>query len=136
MQKKVDVIREAASVYIQQARRSGWAEITLTAGQIVKDLGLQDRVPAVCSALSSKRFLKDNDLELERREGPPSGISTTTRFTYRLRGYAPRQAEVSPAFMALRGAGKATYAALGGGEQHLLEERQAFLEAQEAREAQ
>ena len=126
MPKVANVIREHASHYIAEARRSGQHEVSIRAGELVRELGLQDRVPAVCSALGSQKFLKENGIHLERKEGPRSGQSTTTLFTYRLDEAEPLDLAESSAFLALRGLGKQTYAALGGGEAHLKQERQEF----------
>jgi len=124
--KVANVIRETATKYIGEARRSGQSEVSIRAGDLVKELGLQDRVPAVCSALGSQKFQRENRVHLERKEGPRSGQSTTTLFTYRLEeAIAPASVE-SQGFLSLRGLGKQTYAALGGGEAHLKQEREEF----------
>src|ERR1700732_3356796 len=112
-----DQIRDhARSQYIEPARRRREAVVQIVAGDVHKALGLSNRVPVVCNALSSKRFLEENRIALEGREGPPSGLSTTVRFTYRLlreNGGASRSP--SP-FLGLRGVAKQVFQALGGGE--------------------
>jgi hypothetical protein len=80
----------------------------------------------VCSALASRAFLDDNDLELERREGPPSGISTTVVFSYRFKRKSTEDNPRRSDFYALRGIAKEVFAALGGGETFINAERDAF----------
>ena len=118
-------------MYVHEARRGGQTNLSIQAGEIVRELHLNSRVPAVCSALASKKFQEENGLVLELVEGPKSGMSTTTRFTYRLSDPVEERARVraigsASGFLALRGAGAKTYAALGGGEEHLTAEREAF----------
>ena len=87
-----DQIREFTKhEYIQPARRRGDKVVRVLIGDIHRKMKLQSRFPAVCQALSSNLFLDENSLELEGREGPPSGVSSTVVFTYRLAG-EPRQA--------------------------------------------
>lgn len=118
-----DEIRNYASRYIEEARSQGNETVTIGVGRVVRELRLVNRTPAVCSALGSKQFQKANNVWLEKRDGPPSGMSTTTSFTYRIepRGYGETNAEDS--FLIMRGLGKETYTVLGGGESYLSELR-------------
>ncbi len=126
MESQADTIRDTARKFIVDARNAGLTTVTILAGELVKELHFQNCVPNVCSALGSKIFQRQNQMELIRREGPPSGQSTTTRFTYRLAGQSsPKETEPS-AFMSLRGAGKQVFQALGGGEAFLKKEREEF----------
>jgi hypothetical protein len=77
--------------------------------------------------LSGKRFLEENHLALEKREGPPSGQSTTVVFTYRLVDphRAPDRWEESP-LLKLEGIGKEVFQSLGGGEAFIRRERERF----------
>ena len=122
-----DQIRDhARRQYVEAARRRRERVVQIVAGDVHKALGLSNRVPVVCNALSSKSFLEENKLALERREGPPSGLSTTVRFTYRLleeKGAA--HASPSP-FLGLRGVAKQVFQALGGGEAFIRAERDQF----------
>jgi hypothetical protein len=38
---------------------------------------LEQRTPAVCSALDAKKFLSDNNLKLVQRTGPKQGMTAT-----------------------------------------------------------
>src|ERR1700687_383729 len=98
-----DQIRDhARRQYIEAARRRRESVVQIVAGDVHKALGLSNRVPVVCNALSSKSFLEENRIALESREGPPSGLSTTVRFTYRLLGENGAPGSPSP-FLGLRG---------------------------------
>jgi hypothetical protein len=112
--------------YIETARRRGESVVQIVAGDVHKALGLSNRVPLVCNALSSKSFLEENRIVLESREGPPSGLSTTVRFTYRLVDEI-RSAPAAPSpFLGLRGIAKQVFQALGGGEAFIRAERDQF----------
>jgi hypothetical protein len=71
--------------YVLPARNSGATTVTVRAGDVHKALRWDlKRVPQVCSALSTRKFLNFANVELIDRKGPPSGQSTTVEFTYRL----------------------------------------------------
>lgn len=125
-----DTVRDfARSKYVSPALRRKDPAFRIVAGEVHRGLGLNNRVPLVCNALASRAFLQDNNLELIKREGPPSGLSTTVVFTYRFRTERrhPRE-QVNPAsaFPALRGIAKQVFESLGGGESFLREERERF----------
>jgi len=125
MLKITDRIRQrAAAKYIDPARRSGQQEVKITAGDVHEDLGLTSRVPSVCQALRSKEFLTTNRIRLKSVSGPPSGQSTTVVFTYVLEGNDASR-EPHPLWK-LKGAGKAMYKELGGGEKFIQSERNAL----------
>ncbi len=116
--------------YIEPARRRGEPAVTVAAGDVLRDMRFRTkRAPAVCDALRARKFLREQALEVEV-EGPPSKRSTTTTFIYRLLGgpdTAGRPARNG--IRGLRGVGRETFAALGGGERWLRQERDSFHEA-------
>jgi len=121
-----DLIRQHASeVYISAARRRGDRTLAINVGAVHKALGLSNRVPLVCAALGSKKFLMENHLRLLSKTGPPSGQSTTVTYTFEF-----LEAQSSPgnqdAWTRLRGALKDVFSELGGGEAYLRAERSAF----------
>jgi hypothetical protein len=125
-----DLIRQHASeTYLAAARRRGEGMVSINVGAVHKALGLSNRVPLVCAALGSKKFLNENGLRLLSKTGPPSGLSTTVTYTYEFLKAQP-SASPSPAsqdaWTKLRGALKDVYAELGGGEAYLRAERSAF----------
>jgi hypothetical protein len=125
MSSVADRIRVAAAVRVRQARETGESTVAIRAGDIVRELHLKNQTPSVCSALASRRFLDENHIKLERRDGPPSGQSTTSLFTYRICDNQHSEA-VTSKFHALRGAAKEAFRELGGGEEFLAREREVF----------
>jgi hypothetical protein len=112
--------------YLDPARQRGDMVVRIVAGEVHKALNLKNRVPLVCNALASKEFLETNDVVLEKREGPPSGLSTAAVFTFRLTGAEKPSQDAIARFLKLRGIGKATFDALGGGEAFIQSERSQF----------
>jgi hypothetical protein len=124
---KADLIRDyVRREYVEPARKRGDSSLRIVAGDVQRALRLENRIPLVCSALSGKKFLEQNQLILNRRDGPPSGVSNTVVFTYSLgkegRGTEQRMSD----FLALRGIAKEVFQSLGGGESFLKAERDKF----------
>ena len=69
--------------YIDPAKKDGKETLSIRAGDIHKELGFSRRIPVVCSALRSRKFLRNCGIELTYVGGPDN--STTTTFTYRLK---------------------------------------------------
>jgi hypothetical protein len=91
-----------------------------------KAVRLVNRIPLVCQALKSHKFLEENHLALEKWNGPPSGMSTTVTFTYRLVRQPPAAGQPpgeSP-LLRLWGIGKEVFQSLGGGEAFIRSERE------------
>lgn len=126
MSSLTEEIRSYASEKISQARRNGYHETTLIAGALVKELNLSNRTPSVCSALTSKKFLDENHIQLKACEGPASGRSTTMRYTYRILNPGMPIPAGATKFSALKGAGAGVFEAEGGGTAHLHGERGDF----------
>ena len=73
-------------------------------------LGLTNRVPVVCQALKSKRFLRENHLVVKDVSGPPSGLSTTVKFTFEIASNDNDEAAKKPhPLWDLLGIGKAVF---------------------------
>ncbi len=122
-----DKVRQRAAIeYIEPARRSCATRVHIHSGSFNKHLVESrvvppNRLPLVCNALVSRKFLADNHLRLESIEGPPSGYSSTVVYTYSLdplpgSGEPSSTHPSSDGFLQLRGILKATYKKLGGGE--------------------
>ena len=80
---QADRIRQFAfEGWVAPARRAGKATVSIRAGDVHKAMGLADRLPAVCSALGTNKFLEMANLRLEARKGP--NVSTTTTFDFRI----------------------------------------------------
>jgi hypothetical protein len=112
--------------YVLSARNRGDKRFSIRVGDVVRELGLMDRVPAVCSALKTNEFLKDNDLQLVETVGPKSGQSTTVVYTYEFVGTKPSPSKEEDPWLRLRGAYKDIFVELGGGEAYLRAERSNF----------
>ena len=116
--------------YIEPARRRNEATVRIVAGEVQKAVRLTNRVPLVCQALKSHKFLDENHLILEKWEGPPSGMSTTVTFTYRLLD-SDQKGPSAPAewpLLKLRGIARDVFHSLGGGEAFIRKEREQFYE--------
>jgi len=111
--------------YVLPARGRKERRFSIRAGDVVRELQMSGRTPAVCSALKSREFLQNNNLELVEKTGPPSGQSTTVTYTYEFIDTMPPSPKEDP-WANLRGALKDVFADLGGGEQYLRAERDRF----------
>jgi hypothetical protein len=139
----VDKISEADKIrqfsykqYVAPARARGDSSFVLVAGDVHKDMHLRNRVPSVCQALKSGKFLDENGLVLERLEGPPSGQGTRVRYTYRFRNSDNSQAAQRRwPLIELRGVAREVFKDLGGGEEFLRKERAQFSALPERRES-
>ena len=91
--KQADRIRQhALTHHVRPARAADHGTLTIRVGDVCRDMGLQNRVPNVCSALRSRAFLDLAGLEFLERIGPEQ--STTTRFQYAIRGRAGRDTAI------------------------------------------
>lgn len=79
--------------HIVPARDAGETMVRVTSGDVHRDMSLQDRIPAVCSALDTQVFLDMAGVNMEERSGPPQGATTT--FAFRISGPADSPAEGS-----------------------------------------
>ena len=122
-----DQIRmHARERYVFPARQRKQKRFSINAGNVVRELKMAGRTPAVCSALKTRRFLQSNDLRLVGASGPKSGQSTTVTYTYEfLEGHRPSP-EHDDSWKQLRGTLKDVFRELGGGEAYLRAERGAF----------
>lgn len=128
--KSSDQIREyAARQYVEPVRHGAGTTVSIRSGDIVKGLGLKNKTPNVCTALRSKIFQEQYGLQLLEEQGPPSGMSTTVVFTYRvLNGAQVKQTgSASPSkFDRLRGIAKSTFKNAGDWERSIQKSRRNF----------
>lgn len=119
--------------YVEPARVRKESSVRIVAGEVHKAVHLTNRVPLVCQALKSHKFLDENGLILEKWEGPPSGMSNTVAFIYRLKDDAKvlsgQRAEWP--FLRLRGVAQDIFSSLGGGEAFIRNEREHFYHSPE-----
>jgi hypothetical protein len=120
--------RHAYERYVSQARLRKGKTVSINVGEVHRALGLNNRVPLVCAALSSKKFLNENGLRIVSKTGPPSGQSTTVTFTYEVMERDEKKTSDAQleAWLKLRGIAKDIFASFGGGEAYLRQERANF----------
>jgi len=112
--------------YVLPARRQRVKRFSIRAGDVVRELGMNGRVPAVCSALKGHKFLQHNNLRLIEITGPKSGQSTTVTYTYEFVDTKKSDLPKDDPWIQLRGALKNVFRELGGGEAYLRNERNKF----------
>jgi hypothetical protein len=118
--------RHAYEKYVVAARRRKEKTVSINVGEVHRALDLDNRVPLVCAALGSKKFLTEHGLRILSKTGPPSGQSTTVTFTYELLEPRLHKRTREEAWQSLRGIAKDIYASFGGGEAYLRQERANF----------
>lgn len=122
-----EVVRgHAIEAYVRPSVRQGERFFKINVGTVHRALGFSNRVPLVCAALKSKKFLEENNLKLVSQSGPRSGQSTTVTFTYEILGTSAGAGASSKGLMALRGIAKDLFQKLGGGEAFIRGERNSF----------
>ena len=132
MAKMADAIRTyTRNKYVLPARKQKLRRFSIRAGDIVRDLKLYGRVPAVCSALGRNLFLKQNGLKLVETTGPDSGQSTTVTYTYEFVDSPDSASPSTDAWAELRGSLRQVFAELGGSEVYLRVERDNFFSTKE-----
>jgi len=128
-----DMVRAyATDNYVIPALRRGGRTLSINVGEVHKAVALRNRVPLVCQALESDKFLKSNELKLVSKTGPPSGQSTTVTYIYEFintKSSSPKE----NAWVRLRGALTDVFAELGGGEQYLRAERENFYRSKQSK---
>ena len=113
--------------YVVPARQRKHKRFSIKVGDVVRDLKMNGRTPAVCSALKTREFLQSNDLQLVDTSGPKSGQSTTVIYTYEFVGTKESSEKTTEdPWARLRGALKDVFTELGGGEAYLRAERSNF----------
>jgi hypothetical protein len=112
--------------YVLPARQRKEKRFSIRVGDVVRELKLNGRTPAICSALKTREFLESNDLKLVDTSGPKSGQSTTVVYTYEFSGANQSSQQPEDSWTRLRGALKDVFAELGGGEAYLRAERSDF----------
>ena len=112
--------------YVLPARRQRVKRFSIRAGDVVRELGMNGRVPAVCSALKGHKFLQRNNLRLIEVTGPKSGQSTTVTYTYEFVDTKKPDSPKEDPWIQLRGSLKKVFRELGGGEAYLRNERDHF----------
>lgn len=122
-----DLVRDHAhNTYVNPARQRREKAFSINVGEVHKAVALRNRVPLVCQALLSEKFLQANALRLVSKSGPPSGQSTTVTYTYEFVDADQSPVPADDSWKRLRGALKDVFKELGGGEAYLNAERSGF----------
>jgi 5-methylcytosine-specific restriction protein B len=66
--------------YIAPAKRHGLFELTIRAGDVHRDMALVNAMPAVCSAIRSRKFHQLAAATLRDSVGPANGANVYFRF--------------------------------------------------------
>lgn len=78
----------AKEKYVTPAIRAGKMQFSIRVRDLMGDLQKEGfpagHTPQVCSALRASKFLRENGLEMQEVVGPPSKMSTTVVFHYRV----------------------------------------------------
>jgi hypothetical protein len=74
--------------YLEPALRAGKKQFSVAVKDVLQDLVAQGfppgNTPQVCTALRKQTFLRQHGIEIDHVEGPPSKMSNTVVFHYRL----------------------------------------------------
>jgi len=82
-----DIRRFVIARYIEPARSRGEEKVSVKAGDVHREMGLNNALPAVCSAIGSNRFLAEANVREIAREGPSNGSKVL--FTFELGNTGP-----------------------------------------------
>jgi hypothetical protein len=130
--KNADKIRSyGEEKYVLPARQQKLSRFSIRVGDVARDLKMNSRAPAVCSALQTREFLRSNGLKLVDMSGPKSGQSTTVVYTYEFADAKKPGPSAEDSWTRLRGALKDVFSELDGGESYLRAERSNFFPTEE-----
>jgi hypothetical protein len=122
-----EVQKHVRVTYLEPAKRRGESTIRVVAGDIHRDLHWVNRVPSVCTTLTSQKFQRETGLKLLSKETPPSGMGTRAVYTYQVSPQKmsgnqqhPRKSRLE----ALYGTLADVFRELGGGENFIRSERE------------
>lgn len=84
-----DQVRARATMsYVRPAIDAGKRQFSISVKELLRDLEAHgfpgNHARQVCMALSSGKFLRENSIDIENIDGPPSKTSTTVVIHYRL----------------------------------------------------
>jgi hypothetical protein len=78
----------AQAKYVHPAIRAGEKQFSIRVRDLLGDLTAEGfpggHTPQICSALQTSKFLRENGLEIEGVDGPPSKMSPTVVVRYRV----------------------------------------------------
>lgn len=68
--------------YLVPAKKAGNQRVTVNAGDVHREMGLQSRFPAVCSAMRSGDLLERSRVTLEKWDGPSQGSAVNVTYSF------------------------------------------------------
>ncbi|HWE85798.1 MAG TPA: hypothetical protein VG267_12700 [Terracidiphilus sp.] len=78
----------ARSKYVEPAVTEGRSRFSIRVRDVNNELRSQGfprhHTPQICNALTGRKFLRENSLEIDKIDGPPSGQSPTVVVHYRI----------------------------------------------------
>lgn len=83
----VDEIRDFVfENYIKPTQKQGKTQVVVTSGEVHRQMGLKNCMPAVCNALRREKFQVDFNVELIQEVRPPTvkGDSSTNSFIFKI----------------------------------------------------
>lgn len=79
---------QATMTYVRPAIQAGKRQFSISVKELLRDLEARgfpaNHARQVCMALSSGKFLRENNIDIQSIDGPPSKTSTTVVIHYRL----------------------------------------------------
>ncbi len=115
-----DRIRSLArDKYVKPALREGRSSFSIRVRDLLSDLQAEGfpggHTPQICSALQTAKFLRENGLQIEEIEGPPSKMSPTVIVRYRTsQKSSPKHDEIARPSDAVEESPEARALRLGG----------------------
>lgn len=89
---QADLIRACAKeLFVDPARRRNQETLVIVAGEIGRELGLSNRMPNICNALQSRKFLEMAGVEL--LDPKPTKPAASARFSYAIKQKGRRLAQ-------------------------------------------
>jgi hypothetical protein len=77
-----DIRQFVISTYIEPARARGDQRVTVRAGDVHRDMNLDNALAAVCSAIGSTKFLTEANVRQVGRDGPAAGSAVLFTFEF------------------------------------------------------
>jgi hypothetical protein len=94
---------QAKTTYVRPASSRGRRSFSIPVKELLRDLESSgfpsNHARQVCTALTSGKFLRDNNIQIEAIDGPPSKTSTTVVVHYKFASSesSPRESTAQPA---------------------------------------
>jgi hypothetical protein len=95
---------QAKTTYVRPASSRGRRSFSIPVKELLRDLESRgfpsNHARQVCTALTSGKFLRENNIQIETVDGPPSKTSTTVVVHYKFASSEPPPTETASEFVA------------------------------------